>query len=592
MHSVQEYFERVEPGLVLVAHLVFRVAVLASPLHGWWNPPVLRLVAAFLIGYDVALAWSLGRGRPPPRWTRWALTLAELAFWLTVHTPNEPYSGVWALTAPMITMTTVRYGLLVSGTVAAALVAFAFAVRLAGQADPFVVDTMLYAGMYLMGGQCLIALLATEVRRQRRRAQSLWEADVTAAELDGRNEIVTGRGADLIDDLQTTIMRLSASGVDASVALRGSVARHKLDLARQTRERALYLRDAFDLYAQAVRDREPAVARQVFFDVSVDAGVCVVTAAQAADLADQLSRRDLHGVVPVMLLDGPGQGDPGGARLMVDVGGVGHTLAGERPLVALPLAPAAIALLAMYIARTAFSDSAPVPAALAFPMAVLTLGYAAATWWLVRRRGPAWEPWLSLGAIVPFGVSTAITTYFAHRGVPRQLTSSGQLLGLAFILGTIVRPRVLFWCAIAIQAGATALAVIAAPPAALGRAAGDLVWVAAGFLGSQLLARSLVSLSRDVADRLTHERAAATAAAHRRSQDRELNYLREALEQGLGLARSAAPGPVRAGVEADLNRIGTRLAELRRHYVVARSRVRPNGARGEQAGGAHAHRGR
>ena len=219
MHSVQEYFERVEPGLVLVAHLVFRVAVLASPLHGWWNPPVLRLVAALLIGYDVALAWSLGRGRPPPRWTRWALTLAELAFWVTVHTPNEPYSGVWALTAPMITMTTVRYGLLVSGTVAAALVAFAFAVRLAGQADPFVVDTMLYAGMYLMGGQCLIALLATEVRRQRRRAQSLWEADVTAAELDGRNEIVTGRGADLIDDLQTTIMRLSASGVDASVAL-------------------------------------------------------------------------------------------------------------------------------------------------------------------------------------------------------------------------------------------------------------------------------------------------------------------------------------------------------------------------------------
>ena len=588
------YFERVEPGIVLVAHLVFRVSVLVFPLQGWWNPPVLRVVAVLLIGYDVALAWSLRRGTPPPRWVRWALDLAELAFWSAVHAPDEPYSGVWAITAPMITMTTVRHGLLVSGTVAAALVGFACVVRLAAGTDPFVVDALLWAGMYLIGGQCLIALLASEVRRQRRLAQALWDADVTAAELDGRNEILAGRGADLIDELQTTIMRLSASGVDASVALRGSVSRHKLDLARQTRERALYLRDAFDLYAQAVRSRQPAVARHVFFDVSPGAAVCVVTAAQADQLGAQLAQRDLRGVVPVSLVDGPTPGAPGGNALTCEVGGVRHVLAGEPPRVALPLAPAGMALLAMYIARTAVNDSAPVPAAFAFPMAALTAGYAALTWWLVRRRGPAWEPWLSLGVVVPFAVSAAITTYFAHHGVPRTLTSSGHLLGLGFVLGTIVRPRALMWCAIAVQLIATALVVVTAPPAALGRAAGELVWMAAAFIGAHVLARSLDSLSRDVSDRLAHERATATAAAHRRSQDHELEYLRAALAQGRGLAREAPPGPVRSSVEADLDRIGAGLAELRQHYAEAQvgpPRGRPIGVRREHAGGAHAHRG-
>lgn len=589
---ILRYFERVEPGIVLVAHLVFRAAVFTSPLQGWWDPPLLRTLTAVLIGYDVALAWSLRRGTPPPRWVRWALDLTELTFWVSVHTPDEPYSGVWAITAPMILMTTVRYGLLVSGTVAAALTGWALLVRLAADADPFPADTVLYAGMYLIGGQCLVTLLTIEVRRQRRHAQTLWEADVTAAELAGRNEVLTGRGADVIDDLQTTIMRLSGAGVDAAVALRGSVARHKLDLARQTRERALYLRDALDLYAQSVRSREPAVARHVFFDVATDAATCVLTAAQAEELSRQLQRRDLTGVVPVTMAErfkgGHGGGGTGGTALTLAVGGLRHELAGSRPRVALPLAPAAIAVLAMYIARTAVSDSAPVPATLALPMAALTAGYAVACWWIVRRCGPTLEPWLSLGALVPFAVSTAVTTFYAHEGMPRQLTSAGQLLGLAFVLGTITRPRRLVVVSVTAQVGATALAVSAAPEAALRRGVADLVWVAAGYVGSHLLARSIGTLSRDVADDLAGERAAATAAAHRRSREHELAYLSRVLVRGRELARLAAAGPIRSGVETDLGRVEAGLLELRRRGDATSTRT--SGDSGERdAGGAHAH---
>lgn len=562
---LRAYFERIEPGMVLVAHGVFRAAVLTSPLDGWWNPPVLKALALVLLGYDLALAWLLRRGTPPRPWVRWFLTVIELTFWSAAHTPHEPYSGVWALTAPMVTMTTVRRGLPVSAPVAAALVGYAVGVRLLVHADPFPADAVLYAGMYLLGGQCLIALLASEVRRQRRRAAAFWEADVTAAQLDGRNEILAGRGADLIDELQTTIMRLSGSGVDAAVALRGSVARHKLDLARQTRERAMYLRDALDLYAQSVRSSEPSVARHVFFDVDRDAAVCVITAAQADELLSKLRRRGLTGVVPVALSEG--DADTAGTALRLVVGDRPLTVAGDRPRVALPLVPAGIALLAMYVARTAVSDSAPVTAAWAFPMAAVTAGYAAVTWMLLRRHGPAVEPWLGLGATVPLALSTAVTTYYAHAGTPRQLTSAGQLLGLAFVLGTITRPRRLVAVAVAVQAAATGVAVAAAPSAALTRAVGDLVWVLAGFVGAHALARSIARLNGEVSEHLARERAGATDAANRGSRTRELAYLDAVLAQGRVLAARAEPGPVRTGVETDLQRIGERVGALRTRYA-------------------------
>jgi hypothetical protein len=555
---VRSHFARVEPGIVLVAQLTFRAVVITCPLAGWWQPPVVRLLAALMVGYDVALAWSMVRGTPPPLWVRWLVLVGELTLWAAVHPPAEPYSGMWVLATPLILLTTARHGPAVAGTVTVGLLTWVCGVRWLLQADPFVADSLLYAVINVVGSQCLVALLGTEIRHQRHLTLTRCEAEITAAELSGRNDILTGRGSELIDDLQTTIMRLSLAGVDAAITLRAAMAAHKSELARQTRQRARYVRDAFDLHAQAVRSSQPAVARHVFFDVAPDAAVCVITGPQADALLGSVARHGLTGVVPVRLV-----GRSAGSALTLLVGDKAHVVAVDRPRVALPLAPAAIVILALLIAGTALCDSTPVPALAAYSLAAITAAYAGWTWRMIRRRGSWLEPWLSLCAVFPFAAATALTTYYAHLGEPRQLTAASLLVGLALVLGTVAAPGRLSLTARAVLVVAVAATVAAAPPGATVRVVSDLVWVPAAYLGAHLLARSLAQFAGQLSEEFVHECGAATDQARRHSQDREMRYLEAVLAQGVDLAASAPVGAVREGVERDLHRISQGLHALR-----------------------------
>jgi hypothetical protein len=379
-----------------------------------------------------------------------------------------------------------------------------------------------------------------------------------AAALAGRNDVLTGVGAEAIDDLQTSIMRLTAARVDAAATLRAAVGGHKQTLGEETRQGAVYLRDALDTYAAEARAHEPSVARHVFFDVAGKDGVCVLSRHQADQLKAALAGAGLTGFIAVHVPDYR-MGD----AVVVQVGKERFTLGTTTPTrFRLPIGPVATAGLGLYILTLSNSNYTAVPLRLTIPLAAVVLGYAGAGLALIRRFGQRLESWLAVGALAPFALVVLLTARVtASAGIPR-LTLLGPLAGLALLLGTVVQPRsavVTAWCGL----GLAVVAVVRSAPRLSDRfIAAELIWPLIAFLGAHLTARAIGRLSHELSVQLTEERGAEATAVRRRAAHRELDFLLGVLSQGQALCASAEPGAIRTQVTGELIRLRRLLRSL------------------------------
>jgi hypothetical protein len=453
---------------------------------------------------------------------------------------------------PLLVFITIQRGVVMSAAAAVGITLVTSAGRLAIGARPFAVDTLLYEGVGIAIGAIVFRLLRAEADRQRDLAATLAQADRLAASLAGRNDVITGVGADAIDDLQTSIMRLTAAGVDAAATLRAAVGGHKQTLGEETRAGAAYLRDALDSYAAEIRAREPAVARHVFFDVPDTDGVCVLSRHQAAELNDALSTAGFTGFVPVQVLEYQMVGGP----IVVQVGQARFTLAATTPTrFRLPVAPVAIAGLGLYILTLSNSNYTAVPLRLTVPLAAAVLGYAGAGLAVIRRFGERIEPWLAVGTLGPFALVAFLTAHAATSTGPPRLTLLGPLAGLALLLGTVTHPRAAIaaaWCGLTLAG----TAVVWSAPRLSGRyVAAEFIWPLIAFVGAHLTARTIGRLSHNLSAQLTEQRRAETTLARRRAARREVDFLLGILSQGEALCTSAEPGPIRSQVIGELIRL-------------------------------------
>jgi len=538
---------RLEPLVYVLPRIGARVWLILSPL-GWANTPGLRAAAVGFMVYDVALAVHLHRSKGPALWVRWLLDTGDVTVWALLCPPAEPYSAAVVVAVPLLVFITVRRGIVMGAAAGAGIALVTSAGRLAIGARPFTGDTLLYESVGIALGAIVLRLLRAEAGRQRDLAETLAQADRVAAALAGRNDVLTGVGADAIDDLQTSIMRLTAAKVDAAATLRAAVGGHKQELGEETREGAVYLRDALDTYAAEVRAHEPSVARHVFFDVTGKDGVRVLSRDQAGQLKAALAGAGVTGFVQVRV--------PGyriGGAIVVQAGQERFTLAATTPTrFRLPVGPLATAGLGLYILTLSNSNYTAVPLRLTIPLAAVVLGYAGAGLALIRRFGQRTESWLSVGALVPFALVALLTARAsASTGIPR-LTLLGPLAGLALLLGTVVQPRsavVAAWCGLGLAAAAV---VWSAPRLSDRFIAAELIWPLIAFIGAHLTARAIGRLSQDLSAQLTEERRAEALSVRHRAARRELDFLLAVLSQGQALCISAEPGAIRSEVTSEL----------------------------------------
>jgi hypothetical protein len=224
--------------------------------------------------------------------------------------------------------------------------------------------------------------------------------------------------------------------------------------------------------------------------------------------------------------------------------------------VRLPLVPAAITGLALYVLSLSNSAYTAVPWRLTIPLALLVTCYAAAAFVVLRRRGVRLEPWFALGSLVPFALISLLTVHAARGTGPARVTLLGPLAGLALLLGTVIRPRaavILAWSGLAVAG----VAVVRSSPGVSSRYVGaELIWPLMAFLAAHFLTRTVAGLGNDLANIFTAERRRDAARAWRAAAHREVRFLLDVLGEGEALCASATPGPI-------TNRVVTRLAELR-----------------------------
>lgn len=543
----------------LVLHLLLRIGarmwLVLSPL-GWAGSPQLRVLVAVFVAYDLVLAWAIRSGRLRRLSVRWVLDALDVTCWALLCPPGKPYTTAVVVAVPLVMVVTIRRRALAGTACGLGIAAVVCSARAVAHAEPYVLDVLIYLALAVLLGVLLPALLQAEARRQERRAAARAEADLVAAGLAGRNDVLTGVGADVIDELQTTIMRLTMAEVDAAAALRASVGAYKQTLGEQTRQGAIYLRDALDLYAKQVRAFEPRVARHIFFDLPGAGGTRVLSRDQASSLAGQLATAELAGVVPVTVLRAAA-----GQPVELRVGGLTVTLpAISRPRIRLSVAPVGTVCLALYALTLSNPAYTAVPLSRTVPLAAGIVAYALGGLLVIRRRGPAAEPWLAVAAFLPYLVIAAVT---ANTAGPPRLTLLGPLAGLAMLYGTVVAPPAAVFAARAGLLAATALAVWAAPALAGRYVAAELIWPLVAYLGAHLIARTVARSGSQLSSRLAESWREAAEARRRAAARQEVAYLLAVTAEGEQLCAAARAGEVRDAVRADLTRLRDKLTALR-----------------------------
>ena len=524
-----------------------RLWILVSPL-GWADTTFLRTLLIAFIVYDLALALRLRRSDDVPSLrTRWILDMLDVALWAVLCQADAPFTAAVVVAGPLVVVTVIRHGVLAGAGAGLGIVVVPGVARLLAGKLPFFVDSLFYMTIAVVLGWVLVRTLLAEVSRQQRNMAIRAQADLVAARLSGRNDVTTGVGT-AIDDLQTTILRLTAVGVDAAMALRALVADHKATLAEETRASAMYLRDALDEYARLVRADEPAVARHVFFDVAAESSVFVLTKNQAKWLLAALARIRPTGSVAVSATRTPA-GD--GLEILVGTTVIRLPISATAR-VRLTLVPATITCFGIYVLSMSNSAYAAVPWTLTVPLASAVVGYAAVAYLLLLRYGMRLEPWLTLGTLVPFALIALVTADAAQVTEPARVTLIGPLAGLALLLGTVVQPRpaaVLAWCGL----GAAAIAVVLSAPAVPTRyLAAELIWPSIAFLGGHFLIKALGDMSNELSTALGEEHDRAADRARRAAAHAEANFLLDVLAEGQALCDAAQPGPVTTTVAAQL----------------------------------------
>jgi hypothetical protein len=546
---------RQQVALHLLAKTGAGLWLMLSPT-GWATTPALRsLVIGFMV-YDAALAAALLRGRQPRLLTRWIIDTAELVVWAALCPADQPYSAAIGFIIPVLVILTLRDGILRGAAAAVASVAVASGLRALLHAQLFAVDALVYSGLAVVLGALLVRSLLREISRQGLEAELRADADRASAELAGRNEVIAGERSDIIDRLQTTIMRLSVVGVDPAMMLRASIAEHKRTLGERTRDTALYLRDALDNYAGAIRGREPNVARHVFFDVPATLGVLVLTRAQAAQLMTALAESRPVGHHAVERLPS----SP--AQLTLRIAGQVITLeAASRSRIQLSMLPVVIASLAFFTLTMSNPNYSAVPWKVTVPLAALVMAVAITAHLLIRRFGPRIQSYMALGTLVPFGLIVAVTVPNTPASADGLVTLLGPLVGLAFVLGTVVEPvmaRLLAWL------GFTAAAVVvalASSGATLAKVLSEYIWAVEPMVGTFFAAQSISSLGAALSERLQTDNLDALTTARGRAVQDELQYLRTVVATGESLVENAEEGAIRDHVAAELGRLKSALGK-------------------------------
>ena len=471
--------------------------------------------------------------------------------WALLCPADRPYTAAVLVAVPLVVVTVIRRGVLRAALVGAGIAVIPATARTLAGKPSFLADSAFYMPMALFLGLVLVRVLVGEVNRQAKESAARAEADVVAAEHVGRSDIVA-RFGEVFDELQKTILHLTAVGVDAAMRLRALVAQHKADVVADTRASAMYLRDLLRAYERSVNEPEPDLARHVNFEVSSQDGLLVLSRRQGAALTATLAAIRPTGDVTVRT---PQVRPAEGLRIEVGTQTVVLKQAAPTP-VRLALVPVAITGLALYILSMSNAAYAAVPWSLTTPLAVLVAGYAVLAWQFLHRYGTSLEPWLALGALAPFAIIAVLTAHAAQNTDIPRVTLIGPLAGLALLLGTVVRPKsavIMAWAGLV----AAAVAVIWSAPGVSARyASAELIWPVIAFLGGHYLTRAMARLGPDLAQAFAAQHRDQVERAQRAAARQEIEYLLDVLAEGEDLAEQAEPGPITTSV------VG-RLAELR-----------------------------
>lgn len=377
---------RNEATVTLVVRLTARLWLLVGT-WGWADTPLRWALLALCVVHDLWLWSRLRAGRGPGvRW-RVAADLVDATVWSLLGWAHYPHTAAVMVVIPLVAFVSARR--LSTGLVLTAVtIGVTAAARSLVGSEPYLVVTTGFVLIGVLLGRSLVWLVAEEVRRHEALVERSAQASLAAARLAGRNAVVTGVGAEAIDQLQVTIFALGGAGVDEATELRKVVSQHKQQLGRATRAEAYYLRDACDVYSQATRSSEPDASRFTFFDVDPSAGTVVVSRSQARLLWQHLAGRG-GGVVRVRSAT---VGPNGEVSVQVDDETVVLPAVDGQPL-SLSVMAAGVAAMAAYVLILAVPQHSVVPAAIALPVAALLLLSTVVAHRVLRRWGPPGNPW-------------------------------------------------------------------------------------------------------------------------------------------------------------------------------------------------------
>jgi hypothetical protein len=542
----------------LILHLLARIGFRAWVLLGvtqWNHPALIAPLATAGIVYDLLLGYMIHVRQRPSLVVRWALDFADVSTWAWLTAATLPYTGAIVVATPLMVVSAIRLGPIRGELLAMAFAGLIAAERVVADARVFLPDSLLFASLAVALGAILSIVLRRETARQKRHGDERAQADLVSAELSGRNDVVTGIGAETIDDLQTSIMALTAANVTPAAALRAAVAGHKQQLGQQTRRSAAYLRDVLDRYAVNRRRNEPAVARHIFFDIQPIDAVRVLSQRDADRLVSFLDAQHLSGVVPVTAAPQGNRSD----QLTLDVAGHQVIFTPARTPVRLTLIPIAILGFALYI--LSLSDNAYMGTSLAITatFAAAMVVYAGVCTAASRMWGSRVEPLFAIGGLVPFWLLAGLVGDVRAPDSGPGLPLTGPLVGLALLLGTVLASKVARVAAAA-AFGAAVLIAIRHPPGMMPRmVAAELVWPTITFIGAHLMARSVARMAGDLSVEVNRERDQRTRATRLAAAEQEYRHLSRLLDAGEQLCEQAGHGAVRDRVAADLARIRSRI---------------------------------
>lgn len=531
-----------------------RISILLG-LSSWGaDSSWLRPLALCCLAVDLARGARM-RSQLPRLKPRWAVDGSDALFWALAGPAGAPYTGAVVLAVPALVATVVQRGWRAGALASTAMAGLLVLSRLMFDKESYPLDTLLFCLIALVLGGLLRHIVRLEAARQDILGRMLLEAELSAAALAGRNDVVTGVGADTIDRLQVAVMGLTAAGVDSAIALRAMVALHKGKLADETRQLAAYLRDALDDFARSTRIDQPQVARHVFFDVTGTDGTVVLSPAQAALLHTRLSGLELRGEQPVRVL----HVRPDGA-VRLSVGPHETVLARPDNPMRFGFLPVGTIALGLYFLTLSDPVYAGLPLTSTVPLALVMGLLGLVEWLMLDRIGARSEAWLALSGLLPFSwfvAHTAGTSRFStETGVPLL----GALAGMGFLLGIVTEPAAAAWTARGVFAVCTLpVALLPRTPPVVVLLA-ELTWAYAAYLGSHLLTRAMRRLGRDMSRGWAGERDRLTSAARRAGARVEISYLKQVLAESEALAGAAADGPVKESVIAELNRLRTVLS--------------------------------